>query len=61
MYMLDAKSTIPNNILNDEGLIPSEMYAPSIVPGIESNPSFKPIEYSMRFCFAYDAVDEQHY
>ena len=52
MYMLDAKSTIPNNILNDDGVIPSEMYAPSIVPGIESNPSLRPSEYTMRFCFA---------
>lgn len=32
------------------------MNAPSIVPGIDSNPSFNPSEYSMRFCFAYDIV-----
>jgi hypothetical protein len=33
------------------------MYAPSIVPGIDNNPSFSPIEYSILFCLEYEMVD----
>ena len=34
-----------------------EINAPSTVPGIASNPSFKPSEYSILFCFAYEIDD----
>mgnify|MGYP007095148890 CR=1 FL=1 len=33
------------------------MIAPRIVPGIASNPSFNPKEYSILFCFEYEIVD----
>ena len=47
----------PNNILNKEGVISAETKAPITLPGIESKPSFNPIEYSILFCLAYDAED----
>ena len=34
-----------------------EIKAPRIVPGIESKPSFKPSEYSILRCFAYEIDD----
>ena len=39
------------------GVIMSETNAPRIVPGMHIRPSFKPIPYSILFCFAYVAVD----
>lgn len=47
----------PNKILNADGVISDEMYAPSIVPGIDSKPSFNPSEYSILLCFAYEIDD----
>ena len=41
-----------NKILNNEGAISDEMYAPMTVPGIESKPSFNPIEYCILCCLA---------
>jgi len=55
--MADIIKTRPKRILNNDGVISEEMYAPSIVPGIDSRPSFNPIEYSIRFCLVYDIVD----
>ncbi len=34
-----------------------EIIAPKTVPGIDSNPSFNPKEYSIRFCLEYERVD----
>ena len=46
-----------NKILKSEGVISEETYAPRIVPGIDNNPSFKPIEYSILLCLAYEIDD----
>ena len=39
------------------GVITSETNAPRIVPGMHIKPNFKPIPYSILFCFAYVAVE----
>src|SRR5574337_521687 len=57
MYTPDVTSTIANKILKTGGDTSSEMYAPIIVPGIDSSASFIPSEYTILFCLAYDAVD----
>ena len=43
----------PNKILNNTGVISAEMNAPKTLPGMDNNPNFIPIEYSIRFCLAY--------
>ena len=48
----------PNKILNNVGVISAEISAPKTLPGIDINPNFIPIEYSIRFCFAYDKDED---
>ena len=46
-----------NKILKRVGVISEETNAPTIVPGIDNNPSLNPIEYSILRCLAYE-IDE---
>ena len=48
MYPLEPINTIPNNNLNSDDDISSDMYTPSIVPGIERSASLIPIRSEER-------------
>ncbi len=48
----------PNKILNNVGVISVEIIAPKTLPGMDNNPNFIPIEYSILFCLAYDKDED---
>ena len=45
--MLAEIKISPNKILNNEGVISADIKAPNTLPGTDSNPSLRPIEYSI--------------
>ena len=48
----------PNKILNSIGVISAEINAPKTLPGMDNNPNFIPIGYSILFCLAYDKDED---
>ena len=47
-----------NKILNKTRVISVEINAPKTIPGMDNSTNFIPIEYSIRFCLAYDKDDD---